>query len=86
MSEYVDAYVVPVPEKNLAVYRRLASMSGKIWRERGAIEDRECAGDDLAVKFGSPFPRQLKLKRGETGVFSWITFKSERIGIASTPR
>jgi uncharacterized protein YbaA (DUF1428 family) len=76
MPRYVDGYVVPVPKKNLPVYRRLASMSGKIWREYGAIEYRECVGDDLAVKFGTPFPRQLKLKRGETVVFSWITFKS----------
>jgi uncharacterized protein YbaA (DUF1428 family) len=73
---YVDGYVLPVPTKNLKAYRRMAQQAGKIWREHGALEYRECAGDDLAVKFGVPFPRQLKLKPGETVVFAWIVFKS----------
>ena len=73
---YVDGYVLPVPKKNLPAYRRMARLGGKIWREHGALEFRECAGDDLAVKFGVPFPRLLKLKAGETAVFSWIVFKS----------
>jgi uncharacterized protein YbaA (DUF1428 family) len=73
---YVDGYVLPVPRKNLAAYRRIARKAGKIWREHGALEYRECAGDDLKVKWGMPFPRALKLKRGETVVFSWVVFKS----------
>lgn len=73
---YVDGYVLPVPRKNLPAYRLIARKAGKIWREHGALEYRECAGDDLKVKFGMPFPRALKLKRGETVVFSWIVFKS----------
>ena len=74
--QYVDGYVLPVPKKNLPAYRRMARLGGKIWREHGALEFRECAGDDLAVKFGVSFPRLLKLKAGETAVFSWIVFKS----------
>lgn len=73
---YVDGYVLPVPKKNLQAYRRMALKAGKIWREHGALEVRECAGEDLNVKFGVPFPRMLKLKAGETAVFSWIVFKS----------
>ena len=78
---YVDGYVLPVPKKNLPAYRRMAQKAASIWREHGALECRECAGDDLDVKaaaaFGVvPFPRNLKLKRGETVVFSWILFKS----------
>jgi uncharacterized protein YbaA (DUF1428 family) len=76
---YVDGYVLPVPKKKLAAYRRLARQAAKIWREYGALEVRECVGEDLAVKTIAPFPpfpRGLKLKRGETVVFSWITFKS----------
>lgn len=76
MSRYVDGYVLPVPKKNLPVYRRMALKMAKIFREYGALEVRECAGDDLAVKFGVPFPRRIKLKPGETVVFSWITYKS----------
>ena len=54
----------------------MAGKSGKIWREHGALEFRECAGDDLKVKVGMPFPRIVKVKPGETMVFSWIVFKS----------
>ena len=73
---YVDGYVLPVPKKNLQAYRRMAEKAGKIWREHGALEFRECAGDDLNVKMGVRFSRLMKLKPGETVVFSWIVFKS----------
>ena len=73
---YVDGYVLPVSKKNLQAYCRMAENAGKIWREHGALEYRECAGDDLKVKFGVPLPRLAKAKPGETVVFSWIVFKS----------
>ncbi|MEO8427588.1 MAG: DUF1428 domain-containing protein [Verrucomicrobiota bacterium] len=76
MPKYVDGYVLPIPKKNLHIYRRVAQKAGKIWREQGALEYRECAGDDLNVKWGVPFPRQMKVKPGETVVFAWIVFKS----------
>jgi uncharacterized protein YbaA (DUF1428 family) len=74
--KYVDGFVLPVPKKNLAAYRRLAREAAKIWREYGALDYKECAGDDLKVKFGVPFPRLIKPKPGETVVFSYIVFKS----------
>jgi uncharacterized protein YbaA (DUF1428 family) len=73
---YVDGYVLPVPKKNLKTYQRIAQKAGKIWREHGALEYRECAGDDLDTPFGLTFPKLTKLKRGETVVFAWIIFKS----------
>ncbi len=74
---YVDGFVLPIPKKNLAAYRRLAQKAGKIWREHGALEYRECTGDDLDVKGGPlPFPKMVKLKPGETIVFAWIVYKS----------
>ena len=78
MARYVDGFLLPVPKKNLAAYRRMARLAGKIWREHGALDFKECAGDDMNVKFGLPFPRQMRLKRGELPVFSWIVFKSRR--------
>ena len=74
---YVDGFVVPVPKKKLQAYRRMAQKAGRIWREHGALEYRECAGDDLNVKVGLPFPKQMKLKPGEIPVFSWIVYKSK---------
>jgi uncharacterized protein YbaA (DUF1428 family) len=73
---YVDGYVLPVPKKNVQAYRRMAQKAGRIWREHGALEFRECVGDDLNVKLGVPFPRVIKLKRGETVFFSWVVYKS----------
>jgi uncharacterized protein YbaA (DUF1428 family) len=75
-ARYVDGFVLAVPKRNIDAYRRMARMGGKIWREHGALEFRECVGDDLAVKMGVPFPRMMKKKSNETIVFSWITFKS----------
>ena len=73
---YVDGYVLPVPKKNLKAYARLAQKAGKVWRDHGALDYKECAGDDLNVTCGMPFPRMMKLKPGETAVFSFIVFKS----------
>ena len=73
---YVDGFVLPVPKKNLPAYRRMAQKAGKIWREHGALDYKECAGDDLKVKMGVPFTKQMKLKPGETVVFAYIVYKS----------
>lgn len=75
-AHYVDGFVLVIQKGNIDAYRRMAQMAGKIWREHGALEFRECIGDDLAVKMGVPFPRIMKIKRNETVVFSWITYKS----------
>lgn len=73
---YVDGFVLPVPKKNLQACRRIAQKAGRIWRGHGALEYRECVGDDLKAKWGALFPRVVGLKPGETVMFSWIVFKS----------
>jgi uncharacterized protein YbaA (DUF1428 family) len=73
---YVDGYVVPVPKKNLQAYARIARMAGKVWRDHGALEVRECAADDVKPGKFTSFPQSVKLKAGETVMFSWIVFKS----------
>ncbi len=76
MARYVDGFVLPVPKKNLDAYRRMSQKAGKVWREHGALEYRECVGDDLKVKMVAAFPRQFRAKPGETIVFAWIVYKS----------
>ena len=76
MPKYVDGFVVPVPKRKLAAYRRLAMKASRIYREHGALEYRECVGDDLNIKFCLPFPRGIRIKPGETVVFAYITYKS----------
>lgn len=73
---YVDGFVLPVPKKNLRAYRKMAQNGAKLWQEHGALEYRECVGEDLDVKMGRSFKTQLRLKPGETVVFSWIVYRS----------
>jgi uncharacterized protein YbaA (DUF1428 family) len=76
MALYVDGFLLPISKKNLAAYRRIARLAGRVWREHGALEYRECVGDDLKVKGVVSFLRPMKCKAGETVLFSWIVYKS----------
>src|SRR5438046_5917675 len=73
---YVDGFIVAVPKKNIAAYRKLSITCEKIWREHGALDYREWVADDVKVGKLTSFPRSVKLKPGETVIFSWITYKS----------
>jgi len=74
--QYVDGFVLPVPKKNLAAYRLMAKKAGKVWRDHGALEVKECVAEDVKVGKLTSFPQSVKLKPGETVVFSWIVYKS----------
>ena len=76
MAHYVDGFVVPVPEGRLEAYLDMARAAGKIWREHGALEFRECVADDVKVGEVTSFPRSVQVEEGETVVFSWIVFES----------
>ncbi len=73
---YVDGFVAPVPKKKINAYRSMAKKCAKVWRDHGALEFRESVADDVKVGKWTSFPRSVKLKRGETVVFSWIVYKS----------
>ena len=75
---YVDGFVVPVPKKKVQDYKRLARKAGKIWKEYGALEFRECVADDVKKGKWTSFPRSVKLKPSETVFFSWIVYKSRK--------
>jgi uncharacterized protein YbaA (DUF1428 family) len=82
MPRYIDGFVLPVPKKNLAAYRRVARVAAKVWREYGALEYVECVADQLTSKhegktFTSLFPKLARVKPGEVVVFSWIAYKSK---------
>ena len=73
---YVDGFVVPVPKKKLQAYRRMAQKAGKVWREHGALEYRECVADDVKWGKRTSFPRSIKQRPGETVFFSYVVYKS----------
>ena len=73
---YVDGFVIPVPKKNKQAYRKMAVKAGKVWREHGALDYKECIADDVKVGKWTSFPRGVKLKKNETVWFSYIVYKS----------
>lgn len=75
---YVDGFIVPVPKKKLAAYRKIARIAGKVWMELGALSYVECVADDVKKGKWTSFPQSVKLKPGEVVVFSWITYKSRK--------
>jgi uncharacterized protein YbaA (DUF1428 family) len=74
---YVDGFVMAVPKKNLQTYRRIASKAGKVWRDHGALEYKECVADDVKPGKLTSFPQAVKLKKDEVVWFSWIVYKSK---------
>jgi len=78
MAEYVDGFVIAVPEANVAAYRKLARLAAKVWMDHGALSVRECVADDVKPGKLTSFPQAVKLKADEVVVFSWITYKSRR--------
>ena len=75
---YVDGFVLPVPKRKLAAYRRMARKAGKVWMEHGALQFRECVADDVKPGKLTSFPQSVKLKPGETVFFSYIVYRSRR--------
>jgi len=78
MPNYVDGFVLPIPKRNTAAYRRMARLAGKVWLDHGALEYVECIGDDVKPGKYTSFPQAVKLKKGEVVWFSFIVFKSKR--------
>ena len=73
---YVDGFLLAVPKMKLPAYRRIAAKAGKIWMEYGALAYVESAAEDVKPGKLTSFPQSVKLKSGETVVFSYIVFKS----------
>ena len=73
---YVDGFIVAVPKKNVKAYRTMSKKAGKVWREYGALDYKECIADDVKMGKWTSFPRSVKMKKNETVVFSYIVYKS----------
>ncbi|MBA3756854.1 MAG: DUF1428 domain-containing protein [Nitrosomonas sp.] len=77
MKKYVDGYVLPVPQKNLDEYKKMAELAGSVWKEHGALEYVECVGDDLDQKELVSFKKISGAAEDETVIFAWIVFESK---------
>jgi uncharacterized protein YbaA (DUF1428 family) len=76
MAHYVDAFIIPVPKKNLKTYLKMAQAAAKIWIKCGALEYVETLADDVSKGKITSFPRSVVLKAGESVVFSYAVYKS----------
>jgi uncharacterized protein YbaA (DUF1428 family) len=75
---YIDGFLIPVPRRNRAKYRKMSLQAGKVWRDHGALAYHECMGDDVSYGRQVSFPQGVKLKKGEEVWFSWIVYKSRK--------
>lgn len=76
MSPYVDGFVLPIRKDNIEKYREIATKACAVWMEHGALDYRECVGDDLLIKGMVSFAKIADAKEDETVVFAWITYRS----------
>lgn len=74
---YVDGYVIPIKKKYVARYKKIAAAAGKVWRDHGALDYKECIGDDLFSKGFGSIATIAKAKKDETVVFSYILYRSK---------
>lgn len=76
-GNYVDGFVIPIPKKNTASYKKMAREACTIWKKFGALDYKECIIDDDKPQFVTlTFPKMAKIKTGEAVWFSFIVFKS----------
>lgn len=79
-TTYVDGFVLVVPKKKVAAYKKMAQDGAKLWMKYGALDYKECMGDDLNPSMGGmpvfTFTKLAKVKPTETVWFSYITYKS----------
>ena len=75
---YVDGFVLPIPKKHVALYKKLARKCGKVWLEHGALTYVECVADDVKPGKLTSFPQAVLLKKDEVVVFAWVTYKSRK--------
>ncbi len=77
-GRYADGFLLAIPKRKLAAYVKMSKKAGKVWMEHGALEYRECAGDDMNIKMGVPFAKAAKAKSNEVVFFSWIVYRSKK--------
>ncbi len=75
--QYVDGYVIAVPEENKERYRTLAETAAVIFKDHGALSVVECWGDDVPEGKLTSFSLAVQRMPGEAVVFSWITWPSK---------
>jgi uncharacterized protein YbaA (DUF1428 family) len=74
---YVDGFVIAIPKKNTAKYKKMAREGMAVWLKFGALDYKECRIDHpRPANVTTTFAKLVKPKPNETIWFSFVTFKS----------
>ena len=76
MANYIDGFVLPIPQKNLEEYKRAAEQVAVVWKEHGALAYFEFVGDDMSLEGVRGFPDAVNANEGDAVVFGWVVFNS----------
>jgi uncharacterized protein YbaA (DUF1428 family) len=71
---YVSGFVAPVKTARKSDYLAMAERTWAIFQDYGALETRECWGDDVPAGEVTSFPRAVQAADDETVVLSWIVW------------
>src|SRR5262245_37584937 len=78
-GKYVDGFVLVVPKKNTAKYKKMAKEACKVWKRFGCLDYKECIIEDANPSHCVfRFPKMAKAKPGEAVWFSFIVYKSRQ--------
>lgn len=82
MAKYVDGFILVVPKKNALDYKKMATLGKKVWMKHGALDYKECKGDDLKPNMGGmpvrTFTKLTLAKPTDDVWFSYIVFKNKK--------
>lgn len=79
MTNYIDGFVLPIPQIYLDEYKKVAEKVAEIWKEYGAIAYFEFIGDDLTLEGIKSFIETVDSKEDEEIIFGWVVFPSKEI-------
>jgi len=78
-GDYVQGFIVPVPEAKRDDYRKMAEDAWTMFKGYGATSVVEAWGDDVPEGKHTDFYRAVKAEPGEKIVFSYMTWPSREV-------
>lgn len=81
-GKYVDGFILIIPQDKREDYKKMATLGKKMWMKHGALDYKECVGEDMnpdtqGMKI-KPFPKLAGAKEGEEVWFSFIVYKNRK--------
>jgi uncharacterized protein YbaA (DUF1428 family) len=78
-TRYVDGFVLTIPKKRLAEYKKMATEAADVWMKFGALSYKECMMEDAKPKnIVFTFAKMSQAKSSETVWFSYIEYKNKK--------